>query len=201
MYLLQVRENLEKLGYIVKIFDNRKQAVEYLSTSIQGKTVGIGGSVTVAQTNLYEKLKENNTVFWHLQTEEGQNVMQVRQDAVRSQIYITSVNALSQKGEIVNIDNTGNRVAAATFGCEKVYFIVGENKIALDLQQAVYRARNIAAPLNAKRLGLKTPCAVKGDKCYDCDSEQRICRNLSIFLKKPTGCAYEVILIRENLGY
>lgn len=201
MELSLLKNNLEKLGYTVKVFDSKETATDYLSASISGKTVGFGGSVTLSQMNLYEKLQPKNTVFWHLRLNDGQNVMQVRKDATRAQIYITSANAISLNGEIVNIDNTGNRVAAATFGCDKVYFVIGENKIAPDLEQAVFRARNVASPLNAKRLGIKTPCAINGDKCYDCTSEQRICRNLSVFWKKPAGAEYEIILIKETLGF
>lgn len=196
-----VENNLMALGYTVKTFACKEDATVYLAAAIQGKTVGIGGSVTVAQMGLYERLQEKNSVLWHLRMQEGQDVLQTRLDATRAQVYISSVNGLSEQGEIVNIDNTGNRVAAATFGCEKVYFVVGENKLAPDLAAAIERARNIAAPLNAQRLGRKTPCAVKGDRCYDCNSEERICRNLSVFWKKPTGCAYEIILIKEPLGY
>ncbi len=201
MNLSLLQTNLEKLHYSVKIFERKEQATEYLENTIQGKTVGFGGSVTLAQMSLYEKLQVKNTVIWHLRIDDGKDVKQVRKDATHAEIYITSANAISENGEIVNIDNTGNRVAAATFGCDKVYFIIGSNKITPDLPQAIFRARNVASPLNAKRLGLKTPCAVNADKCYDCNSEQRICRNLSIFLKKPTGCEYEVIIIKEPLGY
>ena len=196
-----LQANLEKLGYTVSVFERKEDATDYLSSSISGKTVGFGGSVTLSQMNLYENLAAKNSVFWHLKMKDGQNVMQVRKDASNAQIYITSVNAISLNGEIVNIDNTGNRVAAATFGCDKVYFVIGKNKIATNLEQAIVRARNVASPLNAKRLGLKTPCALNADKCYDCNSPQRICRNLSVFWKKPTGSEYEVILIKENLGF
>ena len=201
MDILKLQKHLENLHYSVKIFENKEDAVAYLETSLSGKTIGMGGSVTIGQMGLYEKLKARNVVLWHLKTEEGQDVLQVRKDATRADVYISSVNGISENGEIVNIDNTGNRVAAATFGCEKVYFVIGQTKIAPDLEQAIFRARNIASPLNAQRLHLKTPCAIKGDKCYDCNSEQRICRNLSIFWKKPTGCDYEILLIKENLGY
>ena len=196
-----LQANLEKLGYTVSVFERKEDATDYLSSSISGKTVGFGGSVTLSQMNLYENLAAKNSVFWHLKMKDGQNVMQVRKDASNAQIYITSANAISLNGEIVNIDNTGNRVAAATFGCDKVYFVIGKNKIAPNLEQAIVRARNVASPLNAKRLGLKTPCALNADKCYDCNSPQRICRNLSVFWKKPTGSEYEVILIKENLGF
>ena len=199
--ILKTQKSLERLGYTVKVFDGKEQATDYLASSLQGKRIGLGGSVSIGEMGLYERLQERNTVLWHLRLAAGDDVMQVRKDAARAEVYITSVNGVSEMGEIVNIDNTGNRVAAATFGCEKVYFVVGKNKIVPDLAAAIDRARNIAAPLNAKRLGLKTPCAVRGDKCYDCDTPQRICRNLSVFWKKPTGCEYEILLINEALGY
>ena len=196
-----LKGNLENKGYKVTVFENKETACEYLNSQIQGKTVGLGGSVTIHQMGLFAPLSKNNTVFWHDEKPADLTIAETRSAATRSQIYISSVNAISEKGEVVNIDNTGNRVAAATFGCDKVYFVIGKNKIAPDLTAAIDRARNIAAPLNAKRLGISTPCAVRGDKCYDCDSPQRICRNLSVFWKKPTGCEYEILLINEQLGY
>ena len=201
MDFTKLKHHLEALQYDVHVFANKEDATQYLTGIIAGKTVGIGGSVTIQQMHLYEALKANNCVFWHMQLEDGQNVMQVRKNAANAQVYISSVNAISEDGEIVNIDNTGNRVAACTFGCDTVYFIIGKNKIAPDLEQAIFRARNIASPMNAKRLGIKTPCAIHGNQCFDCDSPQRICRNLSIFWKKPTGCRYEILLIDESLGY
>lgn len=87
------------------------------------------------------------------------------------------------------------------FGHEKVYFVVGANKIEPTLEKAIWRARNIAAPRNAKRLGLKTPCAVKADKCYDCKSPERICNGLLIHLRKMNDIEMEVVLIRESLGF
>lgn len=199
--LLKTQKNLERLGYTVKVFDDKAQATDYLASKLKGKRIGLGGSVSIGEMGLYERLQESNTVLWHLRLSAGDDVMQVRKAASQAEVYITSVNGVSEAGEIVNIDNTGNRVAAATFGCEKVYFIIGKNKIAPTLAAAIDRARNVAAPLNAQRLGLKTPCAVRGDRCYDCDSPQRICRNLSVFWRKPTGCEYEVLLVNETLGY
>ena len=92
-------------------------------------------------------------------------------------------------------------MGATLYGHKKVYLVAGSNKIAPDLAGAIDRSRNIASPLNAKRLGKKTPCAVKADKCYDCKSPERICRGLSVFWEAPTGSEYEVILIDEKLGY
>ena len=197
----KLKQSLETKGYQVSIFENKELAATYLNNQINQKTVGLGGSVTIHQMDLYTLLSKHNTVYWHDKKPENMTVMEARTAAARGDIYISSVNGISENGEIVNIDNTGNRVAAITYGPSKVYLVVGENKVAKDLEAAIWRARNIAAPLNAQRLNRKTPCAVKGDKCYDCNSPERICRNLSVFWEKPTGAEYEVILIRENLGY
>lgn len=197
----QIFENLRGKGYDVQIFDKKEEAVEYLERHISQKTVGFGGSVTLRQMNLFERLSHSNTVIWHEEKPEEMSVMEARTAASKAEVYISSVNGISVTGEIVNIDNTGNRVAAITYGPSKIYLVIGQNKIEESLEKAIERARNIAAPLNAKRLNRKTPCAVKGDKCYDCNSPERICRNLSIFLEKPTGAKYEIILIREDLGF
>ena len=100
------------------------------------------------------------------------------------------------------IDGTGNRVAATLYGRKKVYFIIGVNKIAPDFESALWRARNIASPKNAQRIGVRTPCAVKGDKCYDCSSPDRGCRALVVLWEKPRNVeVMEVLLIDQELGY
>ena len=199
--LFTLQKNLEEKGYKVCSFDKKGTAADYINSQIHNKTVGLGGSVTIHEMNLFELLSSHNTVYWHDEKPANMSIMETRTAASRSEIYISSVNAISENGEIVNIDNTGNRVAAISYGPEKVYLIIGSNKITDTLESAIYRARNIASPMNAKRLGRKTPCAVKGDKCYDCNSPERICRNLSVLWTKPTGAEYEVILINESLGY
>ena len=196
-----VKDKLEQKGYIVRIFENKDVAATYIDGEINGQTVGLGGSVTITQMNLFDILSKHNTVYWHDEKPEGMTVMETRTVASRADIYISSVNGISENGEIVNIDNTGNRVAAISYGPKKVYLVVGKNKIAPPLEAAIYRARNIAGPLNAKRLKRKTPCALNADRCYDCNSPERICRNLSVLWDKPTGAEYEIILINEELGY
>lgn len=103
-------------------------------------------------------------------------------------------------GEIVNIDGTGNRVSATLFGHEKVYFVIGRNKLAPTYEAAVYRARNVAAPQRARQLGKKTPCAVKADRCYDCRSPERVCRALVTLWGPMLGMETEVLLVDEDLG-
>lgn len=196
-----LKENLERLGYQVTEFDTKEAATEYLDSRIDGKTVGFGGSMTLKEMELSDKLEKHNQVLWHWNVSEGKSGADILKEAQTADIYISSVNGIAETGEIINIDGNCNRVAGIMFGHEKVYLVAGENKVAADYDKALYRARNIAAPLNAKRLGKKTPCAAKGDKCYNCTSPERICRGLSVFWTKPSGREYEIILIHENLGY
>ena len=195
-----VKESLIKKGYSVEHFKTRKEAADYIADSLSQKTIGFGGSVTLDEMGLYERLSENNTVIWHWRPNENETSADLITKARQAEIYMTSVNAMSQDGEVVNIDGTGNRVSAMIYGHEKVYFVLSTDKIAPDCDSAISRARNVASPLNAKRLNKATPC-VKGGKCFDCKSPQRICRVLSVFWEKPTGCDYEVILIDEKSGY
>lgn len=196
-----VKQNLQERGYQVSCFSTAKEATDYLDAQLDQKTIGFGGSVTLEEMGLYERLATHNKVSWHHRIPEGKTSTEVRLEANAAEVYFSSVNGIAQTGEIINIDGRCNRVAAISYGHEKVYLVVGKNKIAKDYDSALWRARNVASPLNAKRLGRKTPCAVKADRCYDCKSPQRICRNLSVLWEVPIGTEMEVILIDENLGY
>ena len=191
-----VQKNLAGRGFSVKIFATGAEAAAYLDGAIDGKSVGIGGSVTAQELGLYDQLASHNEVHWH-----WTNGPAERAAAMGAQVYITSVNGLAETGELINIDGAGNRVAGTLFGHEKVYFVVGRNKLAPTYDQALWRARNIAAPKNAQRLKCKTPCAVKGDRCYDCKSPDRICRGLVVLWEAMMGMEMEVVLVDEELGY
>ncbi|MEA5048603.1 MAG: lactate utilization protein [Eubacteriales bacterium] len=199
MDVSRTMESLIRKGFSARYFETAKEAADYLAGSIQGKTVGIGGSMTIEKMGLYELLLKNNTVYWHWKTGEDQT----RVDAAHADVYLTSANAIAETGEIVNIDGSGNRVAATLYGHERVVFVAGVNKLAPDYESAVYRARNVAAPLNAKRLQCKTPCAVSKEmKCYDCSSEDRICHGIAtLFLPMGGVGVTEVVLVGESLGY
>lgn len=196
-----LKRNLESKGYSVSVFEKKEDAANYINGQVNQKSIGLGGSVTIHEMNLFEILSCHNVDYWHDKKPDDMTIMETRTAASRAEVYISSVNAISEAGEIVNIDNTGNRVAAISYGPAKIYLVIGSNKVTADLESAIYRARNIASPLNAKRLNRKTPCAVNGDRCYDCNSPERICRNLSVLWNKPTGADYEVILIEEKLGF
>lgn len=201
MMFERVKANLEEKGFKVTVCETAKEAAEYVDSQIDGKTVGIGGSMTVEEMGLYEKLAVHNDVRWHQRIPQGKTSMEVRLAANAAEIYISSVNGLAETGEIINIDGNCNRVAAIFYGHKKVYLIAGENKLAPDYDSALWRARNIASPLNARRLNMKTPCAVNADKCYDCKSPDRICRGLSVLWSKPMTGEFEVVLVKEKLGY
>lgn len=196
-----VEKNLQDKGYAVSIFATAKEACDYLDAVVDGKTVGFGGSMTLKEMGLYERLASHNTLYWHWQLGEGEGADSVRAQAAQVDVYFSSVNALVESGEIVNIDGVCNRIAAMVYGHEKVYLVAGANKLAADATKALDRARNVAAPLNAKRLGSATPCAKAGDRCYDCKSPARICRGLSMLWAAPMESQVEVVLIDEPLGY
>ena len=197
----RVKASLEANRFEVSVFETKEEAVAYLDSKIDGKTVGIGGSMTVMEMGLYDKISTHNVVNYHMLSYEGRTSREVIDAANASEIYISSANGLAETGEIINIDGTCNRVAATLYGHEKVYFIIGVNKLAPDYEAALWRARNIAAPLNARRLNKNTPCAKMELKCYDCNGPDRICCGLSVLWKKPRNAEYEVILINEKLGY
>lgn len=192
-----VKKNLEARGFSVSTFSTAAEAAAYLDSAIDGTTVGIGGSMTVQQMGLHEKLAAHNEVHWH-----WTDGPEARAKAAHADVYITSANGLTENGEVINIDGAGNRVASTLYGHKRVYFIIGRNKLAPTYDEALWRARNIAAPKNAQRLGKKTPCAVKGDRCYDCKSPERICNGLTVLWRKMGGVKEcEVVLIQEELGY
>lgn len=187
-------KNLEHRGFATSYFDNAAAAKAYLAEQIKGETVGFGGSLTLQQMGLYEQLQKDNTVFWHWKNPSD------KERFAEFTTYVTSVNAVAETGELVNIDGSGNRVAASLYGPKKLYFVCGINKIAPDLPAAIDQARNVAAPANAKRLNKKTPCVMTG-RCHDCSSPERICRAMVVYMGPTTVSNHtEVIIIGENLG-
>lgn len=191
---------LIRRGYEVSRFDTGAEAAAYLDGAIDGKTVGFGDSETMLSMGLYEKLAAHNQVHDPMHRPQGQTFRQVARDTLLTDVFLTSLNAMSEAGELVNIDGTGNRVAGSLFGHEKVYFVVSLSKLCPTLEDAIYRARNVAAPQNAARHGFQNPCAVRGDCCYDCSARDRICNALVVHYRRMRGIEMEVVLIREPLG-
>ena len=196
MTLESAKKNLEARGFRVQVFSSGKEAAAYLDAAVDGTAVGFGGSITLQELGLREMLAAHNEVFWH-----WTDGPEAQTSAARAPVYITSANALAETGEIVNIDGNGNRVSSTLYGHQKVYFLVGVNKIAPDFEAALWRARNVAAPKRAQSMGCRTPCAAKADRCYDCKSPERICRGLAVLWARPNATEeMEVVLIGEALG-
>ena len=188
---------LSNRHFQVHHFAERTDAVNYLKNEIRDQTVGFGGSSTVDELGLYEILGEQNTVFWHWKSTEPSTI----ENANHADVYICSANAIAETGEIVNIDGRGNRLSSLSFGPGKrVIIVAGRNKLCADLDAAIHRARNVAAPKNAQRFPVKTPCKIDG-VCHDCSSPDRICNGMLILWGPMTGTTTEIILIDEDLGY
>ena len=191
----KLTENLTRRGYTVRRFAAAQQAADYLDSVIDQTSVAFGGSVTLDQLDLYPRLSAHNRCLWHWKGDD-------RMDGMQTEVYLSSVNGLAETGELINIDGRGNRVSATLARHQRVYFVVGRNKIRPDFSGALHRARNIAGPKNAVRLKLNTPGAVRGDRCYDCQSPDRICRALAVLWAAPTGVGTtEVVLIDQDLGF
>lgn len=198
MDIEKLRKNFGKHGIDVSCFDSPEEAAQYLEREIQNTTVGFGGSVTADGMDLASRLSGSNTVYAHSAGTSAEDMMK----AGTADVFICGANAIAETGEIVNIDGRGNRVAATIYGCKRIYIVSGVNKLCPDLESAIHRARNVAAPKNAKRLGRNTPCAVKADRCYDCDSPERICRAMVVTMEKMLGQEhFEIVLIDRELGF
>lgn len=201
MELQNVAKALEKNRYDVKVFETKEEAVAYLDGLFDNMVIGFGDSQTMVQMGLHDTLAAHNKVIDPYRSVDNDDFLRIAKDALTTEVFLTSVNGVTEDGILINLDGTGNRVAGSLFGHKKVYFIVGKNKIALDMEKSIWRVRNIAAPHNAQRLKLRTPCAIKADKCYNCASPDRICNGLMIMMKKMNDIDMEVVLINEELGY
>jgi hypothetical protein len=164
--------------------------------------VGVGGSLSVRELGILGQMEaKENVVLDHwkpgLSREE---VFDIRKAQPGCDLFLASVNAVTMNGELVNIDGVGNRVNASVFGPGKVILVAGCNKVVGDIHEGMKRIRNVAAPLNARRLKVDVPCAKVG-KCVDCNSPNRICRVVVIHERKPNFTDMLVILVGEELGY
>ena len=204
----QVVEALNKKMYIGHYAATKAEAKDLaLSLIPAGATVGFGGSVTTRELGLVEALRDKgHEVFDHWERGlTGEEILDIRYKQAVSDYFLTSANAITLAGEIINVDGFGNRVAASIFGPKNVIMVVGINKITQDLSEALERSQHIAAVKNAQRLNSSTPCNSTGE-CSDCDSPGRIC-NISVVLhRKPggggqTGGEYHVILVGEEIGF
>ncbi len=199
-----VTEALRKNGFNVEVFKSGEDAKKKIMEDISpDETVGFGGSATTnTDLGIYKSLKERgNKVFFHSAVKDPEEKKEQFAGAILSDVYITGTNAITYDGELVNIDATGNRLAAMLSPThERVYIVAGKNKIVKNYESAMLRIKNIVAPKNVERLGYNTPCAKLG-KCMDCESSHRIC-NATLVQKRQMFYGNTFIyLIDENLGF
>jgi len=188
-----------------RYFDTASEAVEEICTMIpKGATVGLGGSVTVIQTSLIEALRNLDIRLLDRFREDVtvEEVDQMRQEGMQSDVFIASSNAITLDGKLVNMDGMGNRVAAMIYGPKKVILVVGMNKVVPTVIDAITRIKTIAAPINAARVKKQTPCFVTGI-CQDpnCTPPNRICSQLVIIESSSVKNRISVILIGEEYGF
>ena len=187
-------------GYYAK---NRDEVIELIKDIVkEGSKVAVGGSETLSELGILEQLRSRRYDFLD-RYKEGltrEEVTNIFKQSFLADAYLSSCNAITENGELYNVDGNGNRVAAMLYGPDKVIVICGINKIVKDVDEAIKRNREISAPMNAKRLNKKTPCAKVG-YCMNCNSPERICNEYTLIKKQRSSERMHVIFLNENLGY
>lgn len=211
MDIKKTLENLGKNNIKTYFLETKDEVVPLIETLLdEGVTVACGGSVTLTETGVLEHLKSGRYTFLDryapgLTKEETAEVFR---KSFSADAYFCSTNAVTEEGELYNVDGNANRISAIAFGPKKVIMVVGINKIVKDLDEAVVRVKTIAAPKNCKRLGCETYCYEKGH-CADlaggmgkgCESPSRICRHYLVSAKQTAQGRINVIFVNEELGY
>lgn len=201
-----VKETLEKNNFEVFVAESlpdvRRIVMETLLPRLKPASISWGGSMTFVASGLYEELKESpsiNVLDTFDKDISPAESMERRRQSLLVDLYITGTNALTETGMLVNLDMIGNRIAALTFGPRDVILLVGRNKIVPDLEEAMDRVKDLAAPANAMRLDKKTPCT-KTASCHECASPDRICNTWTITQKSFPKGRVKIILVNEDAG-
>jgi L-lactate utilization protein LutC len=205
--LTDLKEVLDANNFETFIGENtdevRSIVLEKIIPETSPKSVSWGGSLTFVATGLYDILRNRNDLKVFDSFEKNmspEKSLERRRQSLLVDLFISGSNAVTETGQLVNLDMVGNRISAITFGPKNVIVIVGRNKIVPDLDEAMFRIKNYAAPVNAMRLDKKTPCA-KTSFCGDCKSPDRICNTWTITEKSFPKGRVKVILINQDLGF
>ncbi len=205
--LEMVKTKLEKNNFEVFLAETAEDAKDIaLNDIIPGldvKSVSWGGSMTFVSTGLFHALKDDKklkvlNVFDQKQSKE--ELLELRRQSLTVDLYITGTNAVTEDGQLVNLDMMGNRIGGITFGPKNVIIFAGRNKICGDLEDAMFRIKNFAAPVNTMNLDKKTPCRKTGF-CHDCSSPDRICNTWCISEKCFPEKRIKIVLINQDLGF
>lgn len=205
--LRDVQKNLVKNNfdaYVVQSSADAKDLImDEILPSLDAKTVGFGGSLSLKQTGIYDALcnhKDLEALRSDLPDMTAEEKIEVRRQSLLTDVFFTGTNALTEGGTLVNLDMIGNRIAALTFGPKNVVVIIGRNKITIDVEGAMDRIKNYSSPVNTMRLDMKTPCA-KTSVCVDCQTPSRICNTWTITEKSFPKKRVVVVLVNEDLGF
>jgi L-lactate utilization protein LutB len=204
--LAEVKHVLEENNFEVHIADNKTEAknivLNTIIPAVNPESISWGGSVTITDSGLYDELK-NSEAFKILDTYDKtvprEEMLERRRQALLVDLFITGTNAVTDNGKLVNLDMIGNRVGALTFGPKHVVILVGRNKLVAEVDDALVRIKNYAAPANTVRLKKKNPC-LKSGYCEECQSKERICNVWTIHDKSFPKGRIKIILINEDLG-
>lgn len=198
----ELKDTLESKGIECKYFKTKEEAKNEILNNIDSNmSIGIGGSMTITELDIYEDiLSMNKNVYWHWKVRPEDRDKVRRKASFATDLYLTSTNAITESGELVNIDGVGNRVSAMYYGPKRVIVVCGINKICTSYTEAITRIKTIACPQNARRLGLETPCAVEGT-CKDCNVEERMCNVTTIINRKPMNIDLNIYIVDEELGF
>ncbi|WP_392486747.1 lactate utilization protein [Haloimpatiens sp. FM7315] len=203
--ILRTIKNLKKNNMEGYFVEDEKELLKKIDDILTFKaTVGFGGSMTLFETGVIEHLKNKDYKILD-RYKEGltkEDIKKIYRDSFFADAYFSSTNALTENGELYNIDGNGNRIAALIYGPKTVIIVAGKNKIVRDLKEAENRVKNIASPINAKRLNKDTPCAKIG-YCVDCSSKDRICSHFLVTARQNEGNKgrIKVIIVNKDLGY
>ncbi len=205
--LSDLKNTLEGNNFAVWLADSAQQAGEIFWKEIfrplKPSSVSFGGSLTVQEVGVYQELKKRDDIKvldTYDTSASPEEFLERRRQALLVDLFVTSTNSLTREGHLVNLDGLGNRVAALTFGPRHVALFVSRNKVVADLDEAISRIKDFAAPVNAVRLNRKTPCT-KTMQCEDCTSPERICNTWTITEKSNPPERVKIILINEHMGY
>lgn len=194
---------LRRNNMVCECAENAAEALDILQDMLDdGSVIAVGGSMSLMEAGVLDELRAGDYHFLD-RYEKGLTREQIKQifcDSFSADVYITSTNAVTENGELYNVDGNGNRVAAMLYGPDSVIVLAGYNKIVKDLDEAKARVEAIAAPANAVRLSTETPCRTTG-MCMHCHSEDRICADYVVMSRQRTKDRVKVILVAEELGY
>lgn len=198
----KVIDNLKLRNIEAFYTENFEEAkLKILEMIKSNSTVGIGNSATLKRMKLTNTLLDRgNIVFDKTIAKTKEESRDLKRKSLLADYYVSGTNAISMEGHIVNVDHSGNRVAAMIYGPEKVIIVVGKNKIVETLDEAIYRVKNIASPKNAVRAGFNPPC-VELNKCVDCRSKERVCNSLVIIEGQYEPDRMKVIIVNEEEGF